>query len=374
MKRKIKIMEIIPNLGLAGAEIMLENLVTELSKDDDKFDVSVISLYNYHSVITERLEYQGIPIFYLGKKKGFDIRIIFRLYKLFKKEKPDVVHTHLYVMPYVIPATIFAKLPIRIHTVHSIAEKESGKLRRKINKLFYKYCNVIPVAISPVVKRSIIQEYKLASDRVPVIYNGIDLNKCIPKTNYFFNSENIIILHIGRFAEPKNHAGLIESFKIVHDKVPNTVLKLIGAGDLEQVIKNKVKQLGLKDCVEFLGLKANVYQYLNEADIFVLPSLWEGMPITLIEAMATGLPIVATKVGGIPDMIEDNVTGLLVDVNKEKIAEALLKLIYDSSLRQKLGTAARLYSQRYSVQEMKKQYVKLYKECMNNLSADNNLR
>lgn len=362
MDKKLKILQIIPNLGLGGAEIMVENLSAALK--DYGFTVGVVSLYDYHSAITERLENQNITVYYLGKKKGPDIGIIFRLYKLFKEEKPDVVHTHLYTTPYVIPAAIFAKVPVRVHTIHSIAKKEVGKLKRKINNFFYKYCNVIPVSISPIVRKSIIEEYKLLENQVPMIYNGIDLKRCIQKKEHCRGNGNISIVHLGSFKEAKNHLGLIESFKVVHDNAPITVLKLIGSGDLEEIIKDKVKELDLEDYVEFLGLKSNVNPYLNEADIFVLPSLWEGMPISLIEAMATGLPIVATGVGGVPDMIEDNVTGLLIDIDKEQIAGALLKLINDCNLREKMGTAAIVASERFSAQIMAEGYGRLYKSLL----------
>jgi glycosyltransferase involved in cell wall biosynthesis len=358
MYKKLKILQIIPEFKLAGAEIMAENLTGAFL--DMGFKISVVSLYDFKSAITERFEKNNTPIFYLNKKKGFDIKLIIRLYKLLINEKPDVIHTHLYIMPYVVPAAILAKVPVKVHTIHNIAKKEVGWLQRCINLFFYKYCNVIPVSISPLVKNSVIQEYKIPDDKVPMIYNGIDLNKCIPKNKYIKN--RIRILHIGRFSEQKNHLGLIESFKNVVNKAPNTVLQLIGTGHLEKVIKDKVRELGLEENVEFLGIQTNVYPYLNEADIFVLPSLWEGMPISLIEAMATGLPCVVTKVGGIPDMVVDNVTGIIVDINEKQIADALIKLINDCSLREKLGKAALIVAQQYSSQEMARQYALVYKK------------
>ncbi|MEH7356287.1 glycosyltransferase [Neobacillus drentensis] len=355
---KIKVMQIMPEFGLAGAEIMVENLSVALAKDG--FEICIVSLYDYHSAITERLEKQNIPIIYLGKKKGIDISIFYKLYKILRKEKPDVIHTHLYILPYVIPVALLAKVKVKVHTIHNVAKNEVGKWQRKINRFFYKYCRVIPVSISPLVKKSVIEEYGFEENQVPMIFNGIDLNKYIQKNDYT-NKGIINILHIGRFSEQKNHAGLLESFKIVHENVPNTKLRLIGLGNLEKVIKNKVKDLNLDGCVEFLGLKADVYPYLNEADIFILPSLWEGMPITLIEAMATGLPIVATAVGGVPDMIKDNKTGLLVDTNNAQIAEALQKLIKDTNLRKEIGNAAKSTSEQFSVEKMEEQYAKLYK-------------
>ncbi len=359
MGRKIKVMQIIPDLGLGGAEIMVENLATSLVEEG--VDVAVVSLYKYHSAITERLESNNIPVYYLGKKNGPDLKIIFRLFSLVKKEKPDAIHTHLYAMTYAIPAAILAGGLTKVHTIHNIAKKEAGNFKRKINKIFYKHCKVIPVSISPLVKESVVKEYGISENQVPMVYNGIDLKKCMPKKDYCSKRKVTNILHIGRFSEQKNHIGLIESFKLLHDKAPNTVLKLIGTGELEKNVKDIVAELNLNDCVEFLGLQSNVYSHLNNADIFVLPSLWEGMPMTLIEAMGTGLPIVATGVGGVPDMIENNVTGLLVDIDKEQIAEALLKLINDGNLRQKLGNNARISSERFSVKEMARGYAKLYR-------------
>ncbi|MEH6949462.1 glycosyltransferase [Bacillus sp. JJ634] len=359
MNNNIKVMQIIPNLNLGGAEIMVENLSIKLKEDG--YDVDVVSLYDNRSAITDRLEKQKISVIYLGKKLGFDLKIVFKLYNLFLKKKPDVIHTHLHALPYAIIAAIIARVPIRVHTLHSIATKEASNFKRKINRLFYKYFCVIPVAISPKVKESITNEYNFKDGQVPMIYNGINLNKCIPKTQFEAKSDKINIVHVGSFKEAKNHKGLIESFRIVHNRYPNTVLKLIGSGELEDAIKDKVKQLGLEDSVIFLGLKSNVYSYLNEADIFILPSLWEGMPISLIEAMATGLPIVATRVGGIPDMIEDNINGLLVNTNTEDISEALHKLIKDKDLRQRLGNAAKSTAKFFSAQDMAEEYAKLYK-------------
>lgn len=353
-----KIIQIMPNFALAGAEILVENLTMALR--NKSYKIIIISLFDEQSPITKRLESNNIHIYYLGKKEGLDLKMISRLYKIFKHEKPKVIHTHRYVMKYSIPAAVFAKIPIKLHTLHSIAEKEANKVDRVINSFFYRFCNVIPVAISPAVKQSIVNEYKLTEDQVPMIYNGIDLSKCIPKKDYLLNTDKILILHIGRFTEVKNHIGILESFKIVHDKEPNTVLQLIGAGELENKARDKVVELELEDCVEFLGLQSNVYTFLNSADIFILPSLWEGMPITLIEAMGTGLPIVATKVGGIPDMIEDNVSGILVDVNNKEISDAVLRLIKNENLRKRLGITAGEKSKNFSSEKMAKEYMDLY--------------
>ena len=118
----MKIIQIMPEFSLAGAEIMCENLTYELHKLG--YDVFIISMYNYHSEITERMEKNGIKIWYLDKMPGWDFSMIEKMEKIFIQEKPDVIHTHRYVMQYAIPAAILAKVKRRIHTVHSVAKAE----------------------------------------------------------------------------------------------------------------------------------------------------------------------------------------------------------------------------------------------------------
>lgn len=352
----MKIIQVMPFFGLGGAEIMCENLVYELKKMGH--EVIVVSLYNNQTPITERLENAGTDIRYLNKKNGFDISMFKKLYKLFKQEKPDVIHTHIYTTKYVF--SIAAQLKIRVvHTVHSIAEKENGKLARKLNKFFFKHCHVIPIALSELIRDSIVKEYNIDENKIPVIYNGIDLSKCQTKTDYSVYG-NFKILHIGRFSEEKNHIGLLKAFNIFHDKHPDSELWLIGEGKNKTETEQYVKENELVAAVKFLGQQSNVYGYLHDADIFTLPSLYEGIPMTLIEAMGTGLPIVATKVGGVPDMLDDE-SALLVPVDTEAIVEAFEKYYTNAELRGKHGRAALSLAIKFSSETMAESYINAYK-------------
>lgn len=351
----MKVLQIIPTLNMAGAEIMCENLTYELIKKGH--DVVVVSLYALHSPITERLENKGIKIYYLNKKKGMDLSIIHRIKKVIRVEQPDVVHTHLDSLKYVGLATIFKKIKI-VHTIHSLAEKESGGIASKINRRLFR-TRVVPVALSEAVEQSIERMYQLPLEQVTVIYNGIDLSKCIVKQEYVIKNE-LKILHIGRFAEAKNHIGILKAFKLFHEKYPNSKLQLIGDGEKKAEAEQFVADNELSEAVEFLGLKDNVYGYLHDADIFTLPSLYEGIPMTLIEAMGTGLPIVATKVGGIPDMLKDQESALLVDVDEEQIAGAFMELAQNEEKRARLGLAAKQGSIKFSAELMAEKYLQIY--------------
>lgn len=352
----MKIIQIIPAFALAGAEIMCENLIYELTKAGHQ--VVVVSLFEYHSAITERLEAADIDVRYLNKKQGLDLSMVGKLYRLFKTEKPEVVHTHLYALKYMVPAAVFADVKKRVHTVHNIAEKETGSLARKLNRIFFKCCKVIPVALSELVRDTIKKEYRLKNERIPVIFNGIDLSKCIPKEAYSVNG-CFTILHVGRFSEQKNHKGLLEAFRVFHEKYPGSRLQLIGEGEKRVETEVFVHESGLVGAVDFLGVQDNVYEYMHEADVFVLPSLYEGLPMTLIEAMETGLPIVATAVGGVPDMLDAD-SAVLTDIDTQEIVDAFERYYLDVVLREKNGRTVRERAQAFSAEQMAQKYIKVY--------------
>ena len=353
----MKIVQVMPEFGLAGAETMCENLTYELTKHGH--NVVVISMYDYHSAITDRLEKAGVDVRYLGKKSGLDLSMIPKIKKVLMEVHADVVHTHRYCAQYAVPAAIMAGVKHRIHTVHNVAEKENGKLARKLNKFFFKHCGVIPVALSERIKDSIIKEYGIGKERIPVIYNGIDLTKCQPKTDYSVDG-NFKILHIGRFSEQKNHIGLLQAFKLFHENHSDSELWLIGDGEKKAEIEKYVAENNLTSSVKFLGLQSNVYGYLHDADIFTLPSNYEGIPMTLIEAMGTGLPIVATAVGGIPDMLSNNKNALLVDISFEEIANAFEQYYLDENSRKNHGQHVKERSYMFSSVTMAKEYLKIY--------------
>ena len=192
----MKVIQVIPAFRLAGAEVMCENLCVALKNAG--VDVIAVSLYSENTAITDRLDKKGVRIEYLDKKPGFDASVIIKLVHLFKKEKPDVVHTHIYASKYALPAAAIAGVKKKIHTVHSMAQKEQGSLGKKVNTFLYRHCGVVPVALSSEVKKSIGEVYGLQESIIPVVYNGIDLSKCIRKNDYEANGV-FTIVHVGRF-------------------------------------------------------------------------------------------------------------------------------------------------------------------------------
>lgn len=351
----MKIIQVIPFLGMGGAETMCENLVYELKKLGH--EVIVVSLYNKETAITQRLKEASVDVRFLDKKDGFDFSMFKKLKKLFKQEKPDVIHTHLYVTKYVFPVACKLKVKV-IHTIHNEARKEATRFWRTFNKYYYKKSLVTPVALSKIIKQTIVEEYKINSDNVPIVFNGIDLTRCISKDNYTI-TERFKILHIGRFYEQKNHIGLVRAFKLFHDKHADSELWMIGDGEKKAEIEQYVAENDLGASVKFWGLQSNVYGYLHDADIFTLPSNYEGIPMTLIEAMGTGLPIVATAVGGVPDMLDDE-SALLVSPEDNCICEAFEKYYLDEKLRKLHGKRSMEKSNLFSSSVMAGKYSDIY--------------
>ena len=353
----MKIMQVIPYFCFGGAETMCENLTYALTAVGH--DVTVVSLISDRTPMARRMEEHGIRIHYLDKKLGLDLSMIPRLINVMKQEKPDVVHTHLNVIKY---AAVAARLcGIRcVHTVHNVAHEEAeGRLQKITNTIYFRRGWAVPVALSPKVQATILSFYGLKEEQVPMIYNGVDLGKCCPKEDYSL-SKPARLLHIGRFNEQKNHKGLLEAFAQIVKTFPDCCLQLIGDGDLEEETRNHVKDLGLQEKVLFLGNQTNVYPFLQEADLFLLPSKFEGMPMTIIEAMGTGIPIVASAVGGVPDMLEDGVSGILVPCDPDAVAQAVLQLLEQKDLREKLGTHALENSRRFSSEYMAQCYCDIY--------------
>ena len=354
----MKIMQVIPYFCFGGAEIMCENLTYALKNAGQ--EVVVVSLYAERTPIARRMEEAGIRIVYLDKKLGLDLSMVPKLVRVMRQECPDVVHTHLDVIKYATAAARLSGVKKCVHTVHSLADREAeGRIQKIINGTYFRKAWSVPVALTPEVQASVSDFYGLPPERIPVIYNGIDLSRCIPKTTYE-TGETVTILHVGRFDVPKNHAGLLEAFRLLRETHPECHLRLVGDGDLRLRMEALAKEKGISDAVEFCGMQSNVYPYLHDADIFTLPSIYEGNPMTIIEAMGTGLPIVASRVGGIPDMIHDGESGILVEPEPRAVCDALARMVEDGALRRRLGENAKAQSRQFSAEHMAEDYLTCY--------------
>lgn len=354
----MKIIQVLPYFCFGGAETMCENLTYALQTLGH--EVQVVCLYDRKTPISQRMEEAGVPLVFLDKKPGLDVSMISKLKRIFQRERPDVVHTHLDVIKYAVPAAKLAGVSRCVHTVHSVAHKEAeGILQKYTNRFFYHAGWSVPVALSQEVQQTIVDFYNLPKASVPVVMNGVDMSRCVPKQDYAMGSPWKFV-HVGRLDTPKNQERLLRAFRMVLDVHPQAHLTIVGDGALRAHLEAVARGLGLEQAVFFAGMQENVRPFLEEADIFVLTSDYEGIPMTILEAMGTGLPIVSTAVGGVPDVVENGNTGLLVAPEEGAVANACLRLAKDTSLRQALGQTALFGSNRFSAQAMARAYAAIY--------------
>ncbi len=366
MRKKIRVLHVIPWLGMGGAERLVVNLSEALSENG--IEVSVCSLYpGSGSVFEKMVEETGIPIYYLNKHKGFDPRMIFELHSLFARLKPDVVHTHLSVLRYSLLPAFLCGIPLRVHTVHNVAERETDSLGKIIRHLAFRLGKVIPVGVSGKVSETVKELYGINAE---VIYNGIPVKRFRKIDNRHLRGKiyenvkdsDVVFIHIARFGAQKNHRLLISAFRRALRRKRNLKLLLVGDGELRNEMENIVKAENLERDVFFLGLRKDVPELLSVSDVFVLSSDWEGLPMTVLEAMAAGKPVISTSVGGVPELVKNNSTGILVPPGNETLlCEAMIRLADAPDLREKMGkNGQNLVSDFFDIDLSAKKYKELY--------------
>ncbi len=353
---KTRVLILVPSLTHGGAETLVRNIA--LNGFRKEFTLAVCCLSGPHgNLIESNLLKNNVNLFFLGMRHLFDIRIPFALYKLFREFKPHVVHSHLNSLIYCLLPSVLAGVPVKIHTVHNTPSMEGKFPLRLASRIAFKLFDFVPVGISDIIGRNIETYYGLKN--VPVINNGIptgeyalsDKASISARSLLEADKDNVIFVHIGRFVSQKNHRLLIRAFSEALQSNPNLTLLLIGSGRFLGEIKTLVKELGIDVQTKFLGLRDDIPNILSASDVFVLSSDWEGLPITVIEAMAAGLPVVSTSVGGVPDLVKDGETGYLVKKGDlDGLAKAILKIASNMGSSRHMGdNAARFVRDKFDI-------------------------
>jgi len=363
---KIKVAHIVPMLSPGGAERVAVHIVRRL--DRQRYEPVVISFTRRLGCDLDRmLEEAGVEVRYLGKRPGFDYRMYFRLHPVLRDCQPDIVHTHLHVLRYALPFLLLLKRVSLLHTVHNLAEREIEPRARWIQRYALNH-GVVPVAVAKEVALSLERLYGI--QRCRVISNGIptDSYACPQtprrewRTKERFGTDDILFVCVARFAPQKNHSLLLKAFAQGPASDPKAHLVLVGEGVLREQLEEQAKSLGLAGQVHFLGLRTDIPDVLGAMDVFVLSSDWEGNPLSVMEAMASGLPIVSTAAGGVADLVESGKQGLIVPLGDvQGFSGAMISLLRNQEARQRLGlAAARRARQSYDVSTRIREYEEVY--------------
>ncbi|HEX4169653.1 MAG TPA: glycosyltransferase [Bryobacteraceae bacterium] len=373
----MRVVHIFPHLKPGGAERVLVHIMTHL--DRSRFEVSAICLAKRSgSDLEQLLDLAGIPVQYLGKGLGFNPRLFARVHCALHRAAPDILHSHVHVLRYLLPyigySHFLRQRPRMLHTVHSLAEFEVEPRARWIQRLAFRD-GVLPIAVAGEVSRSVARLYGIAEPAV--------VPNCLPVQRYRspetprdqwreregFAPESLLLTCVAGLRPEKNHSLLLKAFAQTSARRSGGHLLLAGGGD-QTALRKLAGDLGIGSSVHFLGVRTDIPDLLAASDFFVLASHYEGNPLCIMEAMAAGLPVVAPRVGGIPELVTHGLEGFLVDTSEPgDLSHAMDTLLADEPRRIRMGAAsAERAIKNFDITHMIAGYESLYNAALNSPS------
>jgi glycosyltransferase involved in cell wall biosynthesis len=364
--KKPHVMQITHDLAIGGLQQVVVNLCKTI--DRNTFDISVLCLRNLGEFVPE-VEGLGIKVFYLPQKQnGTDYFSFLKVAKILRQEKVDVIHTHN-TQPF-IDGTIGALLTgvkTIVHTDH--ARDFPDKKRYMCAEWLMSHFAHKIVGVSNHTSQNLIKYEKISPNKIITIMNGIDgsrynitINKDKKKKELGIKKGGPIIGLGVRLSEQKGITYLLQAMPEVIKFFPDITLVIAGEGPCEDALKKDAIHLGIDQHVLFIGPRVDIPELLKLFDLYVLPSLWEGLPMVLLEAMAASCPIVATNVGGTSMVITHGVNGSLVRPKEPAhLASGIINLLSNEKLRQRyIDHGREVFNKNFCASVMTKKYEKLY--------------
>jgi len=370
---KVKLLYIIGDLGYGGAEKHLTHVLRELDKS--KYQPFVACFRKKGQYLPE-IEKLNIPVINLGVGRIYNLKGIIKIFSIssfINKNKINIVQSYLY------GANFFGAISARIAGVPAITSNRNvTSLLSKKQMLLHKAANklaTVITAVSEEVRRSDIEQ-GTPPDKIVTIYNGVEIQKAkisidkvlAQKIELGLDPDCAVIGTVANLHLRKDHRNLLHAATRVVSIIPKVQFLLVGNGHLREELEKLTEDLNLKNKVIFAGHRSDVPELLSLMDIFVLPSLTEGMSNALLEAMAAELPCVATKVGGNPEVVQDGVTGFVVSPkDPESMAGAIIKLLQDKDLASKMGKSGQHeVMTNFTIDRMVSQLEQLYERLLSN--------
>lgn len=310
-------------------------------------------------------------VWYLGKRPGFDPRMYWRFDRVLREYRPDVVHAHLNTLLYIAPPASARRISAVIYTAHNFPELlVHPRLRWFYGACFHR--GIVPVSITGSLTAALCTVFGLAE--MPMIRNGIPVAQFRrmgrPRLSWRsqegFSPNDFLFVCVARLSAQKNHELLLRAFAQNPAVFTRSHLLLAGDGELRRTLQDLAERLGIASQVHFLGNRRDIPELLAATDAFTLSSLQEANPLCVMEAMAAGLPIVATAVGGVPELVESGVHGLLTPSGDvDEFARAMAAMLDNPNLRYECGRrSAMLAWNSFDVSEMVQAYSDLYYRCL----------
>ncbi len=322
------------------------------------------------SVLKQRLSSKDISVITLPMRGEWDLFAVVRLAKIIKKNNIQIIHLHT----------------AHAHTLGALAAKSNPSCRVVLSRrvdfhihslIKYKMGIDRIIAVSEGIKKVLIED-GVNPDKVSVVHDGVDLDRFdnLKENNYLYEEFNLekdtsVIGIVAALAPHKHHENFLEAAKIVKGEFPKARFLIAGEGELEEELKQLSKKLNLENEIVFCGFRKDIPELISIFDIFVLSSYLEGMGSVLLEAMALSKPIVATKTGGIPEVVKDKENGILVPPrDHQALATGIIYLLKNGHIRKKMGKTGKEMLKDFSVSKMVEGTEKIYKEIMVEKSYD----
>jgi len=359
-KRSIPVMFVLPTLGTGGSENVVFNLCKHLVPPYLPVAASfrggaMEQTFKENKLITHILHRHG----------GIDFTLVTKLRRLIQNYDVKIINTHHFVsLFYGFWAARLCGVPI-IHTEHSRWEMEAlSTFWRIVFKSLLKQVQSVG-AVSRTACEYMIKMYGVNSDKVNLLQNGIDValfesgsERTVSRKALGLSWNDIILGTVGNFRSEKNQKLLVQALKLLNRIEPRFRAVFVGDGPCKTEVEKLSRTLGIADSVLFLGTKSEMHRYYGLFDIYCLTSRYEGLPLTLLEAMASGVPTIGTDVLGIRDVIRHDENGILVlDDNPDELSKAILRLYQDIDLQQRIRNAARrMVREHYSLSAFANNY------------------
>jgi sugar transferase (PEP-CTERM/EpsH1 system associated) len=361
-KKKLTVAQVVNSLEVGGLEKVVVNLINHVDKDF--FDPLLFCLRDGGALVGDA--HCGVETF--GKTEGFSFTLPFRLARSFRRHKVDIVHCHNFgPVVYGAGAARLAGAPRVIYTIHGRAT--SGRRKQRMLERMGWIDRVVPV--SEDARKIVLRNSRLAPEKVRTIINGIDvalferdIDRRTMRNELGVPDDAAVFGIVARLTAAKDHHVLFEAFARLVERAPGAVLLVVGDGERAAELHALVQRLAVHDRIKFLGQRHDIPEILGALDAFVLSSHSEGLSVTLLEAMAAGLPIIATRVGGNTEVVLADETGLIVPpMDPAALETAMMRLIDHPESGRKMGLKGReRVKERFSVDKMVCEYQALYSE------------
>lgn len=370
------ICHVLHTLSVGGAEVLAAEYARHSQPD---YRVAFACLDGI-GPLGETLRGEGFPLEVLGRRSGFDLGCSRRLRQFLRRENVALVHAHQYA-PFFYTALSrwpWGGVPI-LFMEHGRDYPDYPRPKRKFaNRFLLRRCDRV-VAVGECVRQALIDNEGLPAERIEVVYNGVDVRRYDPqrrerdvvRRELGLAADATVIMQVARLNRLKDHGTALRAMAQVAAQDPQARLVLVGDGEERPAIEQLIAELSLGSQVLILGTRRDVPRVLQAADQFLLSSITEGIALTLIEAMATGLPIVATQVGGNGEVVVDGETGYLTPAgDATKMAERILRLARNDAQARQFGMAGqRRAFERFDDRAMHASYQRIYGEMLRRPAA-----